>query len=94
MKLRPVLLIVMVVAAIAPRLRGVTAQGDDVKAAYDRAESFNRRTQGLVAGLPEAPNFIAGTSKLWYRRSGSGGNEFVLVDDVARTKLPAFDRPR
>ena len=65
-----------------------------MKAAYDRAESFNRRTEGLVVGIAEPPNFLEGSSKLWYRKSVKGGNEFVLVDAVAKTKAPAFDHAR
>jgi dipeptidyl aminopeptidase/acylaminoacyl peptidase len=88
------LLLVAVVAAAAVPWSSPVAQTDDVKAAYDRFDSFNRRTQGLVVGITESPTFIEGTSKLWYRRSVSGGNEFVVADAAAKTKGPAFDHQR
>src|SRR5262245_48853135 len=71
-----------------------TAQSQDVKAAYDRAENLTRRVQGTTYNFPETPTFIQGTSKLWYRKSVKGGNEFVLVDAAAKTKAPAFDHAK
>jgi dipeptidyl aminopeptidase/acylaminoacyl peptidase len=70
------------------------AQNQDVKAAYDRAESLGRRTQNLVYNTVQAPTFIQGTAKLWYRKPVKGGSEFVLVDAAAKTKAPAFDHAR
>jgi dipeptidyl aminopeptidase/acylaminoacyl peptidase len=94
MKSRQVTLIALVVTAIAHLSYRPAAQSDDVKAAYDRAESFTRRTEGLVVGVAEAPNFLEAPGKLWYRKSVKGGNEFVLVDAAAKTKAPAFDHAR
>ena len=94
MKPRHVTLIAVIVAIAGQLSYRPAAQGQDVKAAYDRAESFNRRTEGLVAGIAETPIFIEGSSKLWYRKSVKGGNEFVLVDAAAKTKTPAFDHAR
>src|SRR6187551_1287553 len=95
MKSRHVTLIALVAVAVGHLSYRPAAQSEDVKAAYDRAESFNRRTEGLVVGIPELPNFLeAPGGKLWYRKSAKGGNEFVLVDAVAKTKAPAFDHAR
>jgi dipeptidyl aminopeptidase/acylaminoacyl peptidase len=94
MKSRHVTLIALIVVAIAHLSYRPAAQSDDVKAAYDRAESFNRRTEGLVVGVAEPPNFLEAPGKLWYRKSVKGGNEFVVVDAVAKTKVPAFDHAR
>jgi dipeptidyl aminopeptidase/acylaminoacyl peptidase len=94
MKLRHLLIVAAVAAAVAEWPFRTTAQSQDVKAAYDRAESLNRRTQGLVVDVLEAPNFLEDSTKLWYRKSVKGGNEFILVDSVAKTKTPAFDHAR
>jgi len=70
------------------------APSDDIRAAYERAESLGRRTQNLVVNVASAPTFVENGSKLWYRRSVKGGSEFVLVDVAAATKAPAFDHAR
>src|SRR5262245_33650359 len=94
MKLRHLLLPVAVIASSAPFANQPAAQSQDVRAAYDRAESLNRRTQGLVVGDIQAVSFLPDSTKLWYRKTVSGGHEFVLADAVARTKAPAFDHAR
>ena len=43
-----------------------SAQGQDVRETYDRAESLNRRTQGLVVGEIQAMSFVPDSAKLWY----------------------------
>ena len=67
------------------------AQGADVKADYDRANSLADRVRNKIYDVAEAPNWIDGSPKFWYRKSVRGGNAFVLVDAVAATKAPAFD---
>ena len=94
MKPKHVALIAVIVAIAGQLSYRPAAQGQDVKAAYDRADSFNRRTEGLIVGVAETPIFLEGSSKLWYRKSVKGGNEFVLVDAAAKTKAPAFDHAR
>ncbi|MGD2121577.1 MAG: DPP IV N-terminal domain-containing protein [Gemmatimonadota bacterium] len=70
----------------------LTAQGtlED----YQRADSFDARSRGLVVDVAEDPNWIGGTSRFWYRKSVEGGNRFVLVDPSGPTKGPAFDHGR
>ena len=70
------------IVVLALQLSGrTTAQGQgpsqDVRALYDRAESFGRRTQGLMYNVAEAPTWIEGSAQFWYRKSVKGGNEFV-----------------
>ncbi len=55
----------------------VGAQG--TRADYERADSFNARTRLLVVDVAEAPSWIGETSRFWYRKSGEGGDRFVLV---------------
>jgi len=61
---------------------------------YQRADSFDARTRGLVVGVAEAPNWIGETDRFWYRTSVQGGNRFVRVDPAALAKGPAFDHER
>jgi dipeptidyl aminopeptidase/acylaminoacyl peptidase len=70
------------------------AQGSDVKADYDRANSLRERVQNKVYNVAAAPNWIEKTSKFWYRKPVKGGDEFVLVDAAALSKGPAFDHEK
>jgi dipeptidyl aminopeptidase/acylaminoacyl peptidase len=70
------------------------SQADAVKADYDRANTVASRTGAKIYNLADAPNWIAGTQKFWYRKSVKGGNEFVMVDPAAATKEPPFDHAR
>jgi dipeptidyl aminopeptidase/acylaminoacyl peptidase len=68
------------------------AQG--TRADYERADSFNARTRGLVLNVAEEPNWIGETSRFWYRKTVEGGNQFLLVDPATQEKGPAFDHDR
>jgi dipeptidyl aminopeptidase/acylaminoacyl peptidase len=70
------------------------SQADAVKADYDRANSLRDRVANKVYNTAEAPNWIPGSSKFWYRKSVKGGNQFVLVDPAAATKTPPFDHAK
>ena len=71
---------------------GTSAQG--TRADYERADSFNARTRGLVLDVAEEPNWIGETNRFWYRKSVEGGNRFVLVDAEVPEQGPAFDHER
>ncbi|MDE2678192.1 MAG: prolyl oligopeptidase family serine peptidase [Gemmatimonadota bacterium] len=58
---------------------------------YRNAATVRQRLNGLTVGVPDAPNWIDGTSRFWYRLSVAGGHEFVLVDAETQQKTPAFD---
>ncbi len=70
------------------------AMAQGTLADYERADSFNARTRGLVVDVAEGPNWIGETSRFWYRKSVTGGNRFVLVEPVTSRKGPAFDHER
>jgi dipeptidyl aminopeptidase/acylaminoacyl peptidase len=92
--MKRLLLALVTAVALIPAWLPAQSQAPDVKALYDRSESLNRRAMGLVHNVAESPTPIKGTSRLWYRKSVKGGNEFVLVDPAAKTKAPAFDHAR
>jgi dipeptidyl aminopeptidase/acylaminoacyl peptidase len=75
-------------------LAGSTALAQGTADDYRRADELNRRYQGLAIGLVERPTWIANTSRLWYRVSVPGGNQFVVVDAATKQKRPAFDHAR
>ena len=53
-----------------------------------------QRLEGLTVGVAAAPTWIDDTNRFWYRRSVTGGNDFVLVDATTQRKQPAFDHAR
>ena len=71
-----------------------TAQSNGLQADYDRANSLMARTRNTIYDAAEAPTWIPGTEKFWYRKTVRGGNAFVLVDAAAGTKAPAFDHAK
>ncbi len=85
--------------SIFPLLFGVLLlphclSGQGTLADYEKADSFNARTQGLVVGIAEAPTWIGDSNRFWYRTSVAGGHQFVLVNPAAGEKGPAFDHER
>jgi dipeptidyl aminopeptidase/acylaminoacyl peptidase len=70
----------------------VVAQG--TAADYKRAEDLNKKYQGLAVDIAEAPHWLPSSTKLWYRKSVTGGNVFVLVDVATKAKKPAFDHDK
>ncbi len=61
---------------------------------YERALSLRDKYKGLVLHLPDAVEWIEGSSRFVYRRTIPGGAEFVLVDAEKQTSQPAFDAAR
>jgi hypothetical protein len=71
-----------------------SAQDAGVRADYDRASALRERVNGKAVDVIADNAWIEGTTKLWYRKSVTGGSTFVLVDATAGTKAPAFDHAR
>ena len=94
MKLKHLIWVVAAIAGVSQLASRTTAQGQDVKAAYDRAESLTRRVGGLALNVPENPTWIEKSTRFWYRKSVKGGNDFVLVDAATKSKAPAFDHAK
>jgi dipeptidyl aminopeptidase/acylaminoacyl peptidase len=70
----------------------VSAQG--TMADYQRAVALQKRYEPLVIDSPDAPVWIEGTSRLWYRKTVKGGHAFVMVDAAVPEKKAAFDHDR
>jgi dipeptidyl-peptidase-4 len=70
-------------------------------AAQGRLEDYQRAQQFLPGNLRHlvyvadvSPHWIEKTSRFWYRKTGTAGAEFVLVDAEQNTSAPAFDHAR
>ncbi len=86
--------IVIRLSSLILLLLPAVAHAQGARADYERADSFNARTQGLVLDVAEAPTWIGETGRFWYRKSVEGGNGFVLVDAATQDRGPAFDHDR
>ncbi len=69
MKLKHVIWVIAAIAGVSQLASRTTAQGQDVKAAYDRAESLGRRTEGLALNVPDTPTWIENSTRFWYRKT-------------------------
>ena len=89
MRARSIISGIVLASAILLMPRPAVAQGtlED----YRRAATVRQRLEGLTVSVAEAPTWIDGTNRFWYRRSVTGGNDFVLVDAATQQKQPAFD---
>ena len=67
-------------------LAGADALAQVTRADYDRALSLRERYETLATGMPEAATWVPDTPRFWYRRTVSGGTEFVLMDASTSTK--------
>ena len=54
---------------------------------------MNQRLTGLTIDVAQPPNWISPT-RFWYRKSVTGGNQFVLVDASTAQKRAPFDHAR
>ena len=89
MRIRAIIYGVALAYAVLPAARPAAARGtlED----YRQAATVRQRLDGLTVGVADAPTWIDGTSRFWYRLSVAGGQEFVLVDAETQQKTPAFD---
>jgi dipeptidyl aminopeptidase/acylaminoacyl peptidase len=70
------------------------ADAQTTRADYERAAGLRARYESLVTNVPDAATWIGDTHRFWYRRSVSGGHEFVVVEATTGEKRPAFDHAR
>lgn len=65
---------------------------DELKAGYQRANEFQRRTVDATFNLTLTFGWIGNGDSLWYRSDKPGGKkEFIRVDALKKSKSPAFD---
>ncbi|MEX1182045.1 MAG: DPP IV N-terminal domain-containing protein [Gemmatimonadota bacterium] len=61
---------------------------------YARAAAVQRSLPALITNLVDGVTAIEDTHRFTYRRSVSGGHEFILIDGDTRAKRAAFDQAR
>jgi dipeptidyl aminopeptidase/acylaminoacyl peptidase len=76
----------------APASSQLVAQGTIPD--YERATGLRDRYNDLVVDVAETPRWIERSNRFWYRKTVTGGHQFVLVDPDAATKGPAFDHAK
>ena len=81
--------ILWLILGLAPLRAGAQGTLDD----YRRAANVNQRLTGLTIDVAQAPTWI-GPTRFWYRKSVSGGNQFMLVDAQTAEKRAPFDHAR
>jgi dipeptidyl aminopeptidase/acylaminoacyl peptidase len=79
----------LALAALPPPLPAQVTKAD-----YERSFGLRDELQSLVFNVPGAPSWIGKTSRFSYRKSVTGGFEFVVVDAATLTKRPAFDHEK
>jgi hypothetical protein len=82
----------MATAVLLPTTGPVAAQ---METRYTRAERLLAwNIDPLFSGDAVTPHWMRGGNRFWYRNKVAEGAEFVLVDPVANTRAPLFDRHR
>jgi dipeptidyl aminopeptidase/acylaminoacyl peptidase len=61
---------------------------------YERALNLREEYKALVQHLPDRVEWIEGSDRFIYRRTISGGHEFIAVDADTQSIKPAFDHAR
>ena len=69
----------------------VLALAQITPADYERANKLRTNFEGLAINMPQSANAIEKTPRFWYRKSVTGGTEFIVVDAETLVKRAAFD---
>jgi dipeptidyl aminopeptidase/acylaminoacyl peptidase len=72
----------------------VEAFAQGTRADYERAAGLRNRYQNLAVNLVESATWVERTSRFWYRKSVTGGHEFVTIDAATLQRQPSFDHAR
>ena len=70
------------------------SQAQVTSADYQRAQALRQQYESAAVFVPDAPTWINGTHRFYYRRTLANGFEFVTVDADTKQKSPAFDHTR
>ena len=69
----------------------ILAAGQGTAGDYARAVALRDRYESAAVDIAGPPTAIAHTHRFWYRKSVTGGHQFMIVDADTREKRPAFD---
>jgi hypothetical protein len=82
------------VTGIAAMFLSQGAAAQVTRADYERALQWRDKVQPGVLHMPEAATWVGTTHRFVYRRTVSGGHEFVMMDADTKQKRPPFDHAR
>ncbi|HSA94678.1 MAG TPA: DPP IV N-terminal domain-containing protein, partial [Acidobacteriota bacterium] len=86
---------IAVVLLLAAALAGPTALSAQVtKADYERATGLRAKLQPLALNIVDRGGWIGKSSRYWYRKSVTGGNEYWIADASTLEKAVAFDHAK
>jgi dipeptidyl aminopeptidase/acylaminoacyl peptidase len=88
-RILPLLLVALLPVALPPGAFAQAAIAD-----YQRSMGLGDKYADLVTGMADAPRWIEQTNRFYYRRTVTGGHEWILVDGTTRAKSPAFDHEK
>ncbi len=80
--------IVLTACANRQSINSYAITAEDYQAA---AQMLEANVKDLVKNTEVKPNWFGGKSKFWYRRDGSNGHEYVVVNSKNGSKTSAFD---
>jgi len=80
----------LLIFALAPALTAAQVTNAD----YERAMGLRVKLQPLALDIVDRGGWIEKTSRYWYRKSVSGGNEYWIADAASREKAIAFDHAK
>jgi len=81
-------------AALAMFLLPSLSQAQGTLHDYRRAMTLRDRYRDLAVDVADPPTWIRDAHRFWYRKTVTGGHEFILVDATTKTRGPAFDHTR
>ena len=88
------LVLLLSLQVVPLNLAATTAMAQGSQADYRRALELRSKYQNLTVNVAERATWINNTSRFWYRKSVTGGGQFVIVDAEALSRRPAFDHER
>ncbi len=92
MNMTRVLCVSVLAIGLLPATGQLAAQGTIPD--YQRATGLREKYDRLVVNAAETARWIERTNRFWYRKTVTGGHEFIAVDAEAAAKTPAFDHAK
>ncbi len=68
--------------------------GQGTVADYLRADGLRAKYEALAINVAGPVTWFENSTRFWYRKTVTGGAEFVMVDAATRQKQPAFDHEK
>src|SRR5262245_20083049 len=82
-------ILVLLTVVTVPAAQSPVTLGD-----YDHATGLRQKYESLALNVPEPATWIGKSDRFWFRKSVTGGHQFVIVDAQTNARQPAFDHER